>query len=157
MINLIHLCIQMNEAKDEAKAESEVEVPNNLDINAEIETKIENSDKSDKLLFTKNTFADICDFYKQGCGIVFAIGKNAYFIYHKCKDVNLSDEELDKLKIVHMDFTDEPSLLGEGEWPEFLKEAKVFKCECNAKQYCLAPKNLTLLWQVQIPSIFDDN
>ena len=111
------------------------------------------NEEDSKPIWTSNSIGDIFKLYDRNYVIVLAVSNEAYHIYHKCEGINLEEDKLLKVKVVHVDMSNDTTLLGEGEWPDFLSEAGVKSCKCNAKEYCLNPTNKSLFWRVIVPSL----
>ena len=74
---------------------------------------------------TTNSLGDIYRWLKDG-SIVMIYSDHKKIIFHDC-----NSNEVNKVNYIMVDVNKFPSLLDDGEWPDFLKEAGKKECTCD--------------------------
>jgi hypothetical protein len=98
---------------------------------------------SDTYIPSNNMFKDMNDWLKTGGVSIFFIRRirneqyvnEIHYVYHMC-DENKSNEKGLK-KMMALDLSSDPSLLGEGEWPTLIEESGIKPCTCIMKEIAI--------------------
>ena len=102
-------------------------------------------------MWTTNALADIIRLIKIGYCVLLCTSSTkeqlVHHIYHKC---NGEVKDLYSVKIVHLDLSNKPGLLGEGEWPYYIEGEGYTECTCNIRKYSIEPTKDAQLWNVKI-------